>query len=91
MMGTWFHTRCIMLPYCIYNVWVQGLKYTVFDRYVFPWCGVSMPIYCYLLSLLVILHYYWFSLFVKMLYIAITKGVTEDKQNDITKEKKEEK
>jgi len=26
-----------------------------------------------------------------MLYIAITKGVTEDKQNDITKEKKEEK
>jgi len=74
-----------MLPFCIYHTWNQGQVQGIFDREVFPGYGVTMPIYCYLLSLLAMLHYYWFSIFCRMIYKAVTKGDTEDRQNDTSK------
>ena len=56
MMGVWFYMRNLMLPFCIYHVWVQSANYGVFDREVFE-NGVTRPIYCYLLSSLVLLYY----------------------------------
>ena len=88
MMIVWFYTRCIMMPYCTYNVWAQGSKYMVFDRYIFPEHGVTMPIYVYLLSILCVLHYYWFSLFVGMISKYFITGIGEDAQNDIRKNMK---
>jgi len=84
-MVIWFYMRNIMLPFCIYHTWNQGQVQGIFDREVFPGYGVTMPIYCYLLSLLVVLHYYWFSIFCRMIYKAVTKGDTEDRQNDTSK------
>ena len=80
MMAVWGWHRNIMLPFCIYHVWTQGLKDNVFDRYVFPETGVTLPIYCYLLSLLVVLHYYWFYLFLKIFCTWQTTGKAEDIQ-----------
>ena len=74
-----------MLPYCIYFCWFTGGKYSILDQYVIPRYGVCQPIFVYLLSLLVMLHYYWFSMFCNMIYKAITKGDTEDRQNDTSK------
>jgi len=37
------------------------------------------------------LHYYWFSMFCGMLYKGVTKGTTEDTQNDIRKSLKAKK
>lgn len=78
MMVCWFYMRCLMLPYCTYNLWVQGLVYGVFDREVFPSIGVSIPIYCYYLSLLAMLHFYWFSMFCRMIAKFFKDGDTED-------------
>jgi hypothetical protein len=86
MMATWFYLRNLMLPYCTYHVWTQGKNQNLFDEY-----DLARPIYCYLLSLLVILHYYWFSIFVKMLIGVVSDGSTEDQQNVIKSHKKEEK
>jgi sphingoid base N-palmitoyltransferase len=87
MMVIWFYCRNMMLPYCIYHVWTQGLAYNTFDRYVFPERGVTMPIYCYLLSCLVMLHYYWFYLFCSMLTKFVSTGKSEDVSNVITTQK----
>jgi very-long-chain ceramide synthase len=85
MMAAWFYLRNLMLPFCIYHVWNQGLIDNAFDKYLIPVYGVTMPIYCYLLSLLVILHYYWFSLFLRMLWRALNKISPDDIQNDMSK------
>ena len=78
MMATWFYMRCFLLPYCIYYTWNQGYKDNALDRMWFPKYGVSIPIFNYFLCLLVVLHYYWFSLFCKMLWNAVTKNKYED-------------
>lgn len=86
MMGVWFYLRNIMLPFCIYHSWHQGMKQHLFEHEGLFGYSVTLPIYCYLLSLLVILHYYWFSMFCQMIYKAISEGDTEDRQNDMSKD-----
>ena len=75
MMILWFWTRILVFPYCFYNIWAQSIKFGVY-------CSVTRPIYIYLLSMLWVMHIYWFSLFVRMVTKAIKKGDTEDRQND---------
>ena len=46
-----------------------------------------MTISWMLLCFLLVLHFFWFLLFQKMIYMALFKGEVRDIQNDIVKKK----
>ena len=54
---SWAYMRNYILPYCIYQNWNSG----VFSEY-----PMILPIYCYFLSCLVILHSYWLFIIIKI-------------------------
>ena len=71
----WFYTRCLILPYLIYGIWAYSppnpdieLKFLI-------------PVFCYLLSIMYMLHCYWFTLFLGMLKKFMKSGKAEDDQN----------
>lgn len=62
LMPCWFYTRCYVLPKdIIYRGCYLGTREAVAPEFL---NGISIFI-CFL-SALVVLHYYWFALFVKM-------------------------
>ena len=70
VMLTWGWARNIVFPYCIYLAYMNG-KFEDGD--------VTLTIYIYLLSCLVVLHYYWFELFIRV----ITKAKNEGQYVDL--------
>ena len=84
-MIVWFATRCIILPqmiYCIFNNYAYGPGLEHYQPFV-TLNGVF-------LSVMLCLHYFWFAMFCKILSRYIIKGETEDTQNKVVKEKKED-
>ena len=82
MLVTWLYARMIALPYCIYKLWYSPMDMGNLGRHCF----------CYLLSCLVLLHYHWYTLFMKMLYKLVLKGETDDGTvTTIVKDSEEEK
>jgi len=74
-LAIWFYTRCMVLPYLIWGFWQYSpqnpdieLKYLI-------------PVFCYLLSIMFMLHCYWFVLFLGILKKFIKTGKAEDGQN----------
>ena len=74
---SWGYMRNIVFPICIWQLWNSG---------IFAELKYILPIYCYLLSCLVILHYYWYYIFMNVLKNLVFKGITEDLQNKIVVE-----
>ena len=72
-MSSWFYLRCLVLPFCVYHAWAQGKVQNLFEEE-----GVTLPIYCFLLSLLVVLHYYWLTLMFRMVLRSLAGGGVED-------------
>ena len=72
-MSCWAYLRCFMLPFCIYHCWTQGLLNNLFESE-----GITMPVFCYLLSLLAMLHYYWLFLMGSMVFRSARGGKVED-------------
>lgn len=68
----WFYTRNLVLPWMVYEIITTG-----------PVMGhiIIRPFFCYLLSCLCVLHYYWFNLFIQVLLHYMRSGQTEDAQN----------
>jgi len=66
----WFYTRNIILPYCIYGIYV--VKDVDFGS------PIVQPFFCYLLGCMFLLHCYWFSMFCSMLHKYTSTGSTED-------------
>lgn len=76
---TWFYTRLYVLPCFIwYSIYTQS-----------HWCGETVPqfwpyFYAYkpmflaLLGILILLHFLWFSMFIKMAWLLITTGSAQD-------------
>jgi len=90
-MFVWGYTRMVVLPYMIYNIFLftqskattsQENFQTGFDMFksVAGMSGIMLCAMCFL-------HFYWFSIFVQMVYIAITTGKSEDIQNKVTNSK----
>lgn len=85
---TWFYTRLYLLP-CV--VWMsifwhghevgRGLEH--FQVYFYAY----QPFFISSLGALIVLHAVWFSMFIKMGYLLVTKGET----HDLTEHKKGEK
>ena len=74
LMVTWFYTRCYVFPVeIIYRAIYKGGLAIVAVEYHF-----AFWVYMVFLSLLVILHYYWFYLFVKILLHFFSKGEAVD-------------
>lgn len=68
-MFIWFYTRCLVFPTLIWGTWSAPTDLG----------GPIVKItFCLLLSFLAILHYFWFSLFVKILMKFVREGSTED-------------
>lgn len=83
-MSSWAYLRCFMLPFCIYHCWTQGIANNLFEKE-----GITLPIFCFLLSLLALLHYYWLFLMGKMAVRSATEGIVEDTQNLVVPEKED--
>ena len=77
-MPSWAFWRLFCLPVIIWGIYTHSdfsYKDPIFapyDRFI-AWNG-------HYLTILYILHWYWFFLFVKMIYNALTTGVSEDIQ-----------
>lgn len=71
-MVIWAWTRNLVLPYFVYTIWTQDMA-ELKDVSTFV-----KPFFCYLLSCMIMLHYYWFSLFVLMLVKYSKTNQTED-------------
>ena len=69
MLLSWGWCRNVMLPFIIYNIY----NVASFEKEY-----ITVPIFIYYLSCLAVLHYWWMSIFLKMLYDLIFKGKTED-------------
>ena len=69
LMGTWFWTRCLTFPIIIYQIW-QIQPYAELK--------IILPIYVLLLSILAVLHFYWFHFFVKIVFFYKKHGKAED-------------
>ena len=76
-MIVWAYTRMIVLPILIYEI---ALYFPSFGPPVFPFgFPVLKPIFCYMLSAMCFLHYYWFGIFISMMKKYVLTGKTEDK------------
>ena len=54
----WLWTRMLVLPWCIYSIWITDVDFGKNNNYIVK------PFFCYLLSAMCLLHYYWFYLFI---------------------------
>ena len=68
-MVLWGWTRLVMLPFLIYTLSQEGPR---------EMGNIVSGIFCWLLSCMCLLHFYWYTLFIKIIYKYATKGETED-------------
>ena len=68
----WFTMRLMALPKII--LFLTGLQYAEVRYYLQPYMTISWSLLCFLL----VLHIFWFTLFMKMIYMAIFKGEVRD-------------
>jgi hypothetical protein len=75
----WFYVRLIVFPQLIYTCWVTPVDFG-------HWC--ILPIYVFMLSCLVLLHAFWFKMFVDILFYQVyKKGSTEDTSSKLVVKK----
>ena len=73
-MVLWAYTRNILLPYVIYRIVTENLDFPApFEEFwVIPAFAAAF------LSVMCVLHYYWYVIFVKMMLNFKEKGEAED-------------
>lgn len=77
----WFTMRLMALPTII--LFLIDVRYADNRAHLQPYMTISWMLLCFLL----VLHFFWFLLFQKMIYMALFKGEVRDIQNDIVKKK----
>lgn len=82
-MSIWFYTRNFLLPYMIYKIYVM-------PDISFKGEALIQPFFCYLLSLMFMLHCFWFYMFISMISKFVKSGSTEDEQSKTIKDEKKE-
>jgi len=73
----WLYGRLICLPILIHEIY-GGFTYAPDRGHLQPYISFSILF----LSTLVVLHVYWFYLFMQLNYNFVVKGETRDIQND---------
>jgi TLC domain len=79
LLVSWWQCRLVVLPFTIWrSVYLESWEciraFEKMDLYYFTF----QPAFLFLLGILILLHFVWFSMFMKMLYILATKGETHD-------------
>jgi len=74
-MVVWAYTRNILLPYIVYRIWTEVIYCfpEPFEQYWVCIAGAAT-----FLSMMLFLHYYWYSLFFKMLFNYKKTGKNDD-------------
>jgi hypothetical protein len=83
----WGYTRMIVLPYMIFNIFTFVQTTPSVSQQAFQ-SGFEMFIIISLISGIMLcamcfLHFFWFSIFVKMIIVKIKTGKSEDIQNKV--------
>lgn len=78
----WFYTRNLILPCYIYIIATEPMTEI---KEEFPFV---IPFFCYMLSIMALLHYYWFAMFIILLKKYVKSGSTEDSHQGHVRNKK---
>jgi len=73
LMIVWFYSRIYLLSHLIMEMWDLN---DIIDFH----SPIILPFFTYLLTCLLVLHCYWFILFVKIFFKFVVSGSTEDSQ-----------
>mmetsp|Transcript_24106 Transcript_24106/g.66821 ORF Transcript_24106/g.66821 Transcript_24106/m.66821 type:complete len:456 (+) Transcript_24106:128-1495(+) len=93
---TWLLLRLFVLPFIVWRSIIHESWLVCANGYIPPmYYNMFKPIFVVLLGVLILLHIYWFSLFIRMGYVLIRKGEAHDlsehkngeQQNGTTKNK----
>lgn len=89
---TWAYTRLFVLPFTIWSaIYFEG-QHTIpqgmgMENYYYTY----QPIFLILLGILIFLHFIWFSMFIKMGVVLVTKGEAHDLSEHKNGEKQDKK
>ena len=76
---TWLLTRLIILPFIVWRSIIYESWLVCADGYVPPmYYNMFQPIFVFLLGFLILLHFFWFTMFIQMGYVLIRKGEAHD-------------
>jgi len=76
---TWLLTRLYILPFIVWRSIIYESWLVCADGYIPPmYYNMFKPIFVNLLGVLILLHIYWFSLFIRMGLVLVQKGEAHD-------------
>jgi len=76
---TWLLTRLIILPFIVWRTMIYESWLIFADHYIPPmYYNMFQPPFVFLLGFLILLHFFWFTMFIHMGYVLIRKGEHHD-------------
>ena len=76
---TWLMTRLVILPFIVWWSIIYESWLVCADGFVPPmYYNMFQPIFVFLLGFLILLHFFWFTMFIRMGYVLIRKGEAHD-------------
>ena len=76
---TWLQTRLIILPFIVWRSIIYESWLVCADGYIPPmYYNMFQPVFVFLLGFLILLHFFWFTMFIRMGYVLIRKGEAHD-------------
>jgi hypothetical protein len=79
MVGIWLITRLYILPFIIYRSVLLESWLVCSNGYIPPIYHIMYkPIFAVLIGLLIFLHLFWFTMFIRMGYVLVLKGEAHD-------------
>jgi hypothetical protein len=76
---TWLLTRLIILPFIVWSSIIYESWLVCADGLVPPmYYNMFQPIFVFLLGFLILLHFFWFTMFIRMGYVLVRKGEAHD-------------
>jgi len=76
---TWLLTRLYILPFIVWRSMIYEAWLVCTDGYLPPmYYNMFQPIFLFGLGFLILLHFFWFTMFIRMGYVLIRKGEAHD-------------
>ena len=76
---TWFLTRLYILPFIVWRSIIYESWLVCADGNIPPmYYNMFQPIFVFLLGFLILLHFFWFTMFIRMGYVLIRRGEAHD-------------
>jgi len=76
---TWLFTRLLILPFVVWRSIIYESWLIFADGYIpAMYYNMFRPVFVFLLGFLILLHFFWFTMFIRMGYVLIRKGEAHD-------------